>query len=247
MQALEDTEQALGKAHVEARTVVADAVGGTAASLARFEADQRLWHLGAVLPGIAQQVFQRHAQQRGVALGHHVGRDGDRHVAFGRAAAQVVDDPAGHLRQVHRLARQRLSGQPRQRQQRVDHLVHARGCGHHPVEVVAADPVERSAVVFLEDAAEALDDADRRPQVVRHGVAESRMLGRQRAAGVVGTGVQRRQGQQQLAAGRTVQPIQPRSPAAGLGHLAGLQPQHGLAQVVGQAGQRLWPGLAAVG
>jgi hypothetical protein len=45
--------------------------------------------------------------------------------------------------------------------------------------VVVADAVEHTAVVFLEDARKTLDHADRRAQVVRHGVAEGRLLAEQ--------------------------------------------------------------------
>ena len=65
------------------------------------------------------------------------------------------------------------------RQQRVDHAVHARGRGQYPVEVVVANAIEHAAVVFLEDAREALDHADRRAQVVRHRVAEGGLLAEQ--------------------------------------------------------------------
>ena len=51
----------------------------------------------------------------------------------------------------------------------------------HAVEVVVADAVEHAAVVFLQDAREAFDDADRRAQVVRDGVAEGGLLAEQLA------------------------------------------------------------------
>jgi CheY-like chemotaxis protein len=105
----------------------------------------------------------------------------------GVARAQVVDDEAGQLRQVDRLPHQRLRGQPCHRQHGVDHLVHARAGGQHAVEVVVADAVELAAVVFLDDAREALDDADRRTQVMRHGVDQRRGLG----VGAVAFGAQR--------------------------------------------------------
>ena len=105
-----------------------------------------------------------------------VGLDQHLDVALGRAAAQVVDDEAGELRQVHRLALQRLRRQLRQREQRVDHVVHARRGAEHAVEMVDADAVEHAAVVFLDDAREALDDADRRAQVVRDGVGEGLLV-----------------------------------------------------------------------
>ena len=78
---------------------------------------------------------------------------------------------------VDRLARQWLGLQARQGQQCVDHAVHARGGGQHALQVVVADSVEEAAVVFLQDAGEALDHADRRAQVVRDGVAERLALG----------------------------------------------------------------------
>ena len=95
VQPLEHAEQPVGKAHVEARAVVADHIAGPAVLHLGLEAQHRLRHLGAVLPGIAQQVLQRHAQQRGVALGHHPRGDVHADLALGLGAAQVIDHEAG--------------------------------------------------------------------------------------------------------------------------------------------------------
>ena len=70
------------------------------------------------------------------------GLDLDLDPRSGLLTAQVVDDEAGDLRQVDRHARDRLRRQPRKREQRVDHAVHARGRAEHAVEMVVADAVE---------------------------------------------------------------------------------------------------------
>ena len=107
VQALEHAEQPVCEAHVEAGAVVAH---GERVGLARapFERDQRLRRLGAVFPGVAQQVFDHDAQQRRVAQRQHGWLDVDLHFALGPLAAQVVGHVGGKLRQVYRLARQRL-------------------------------------------------------------------------------------------------------------------------------------------
>ena len=166
VQALEEAEEPLRRSHVEARAVVAHHEGGLLTVRLGPHRHLGLRAAAGVFPGIAQQVLEHQAQQRGVAPGGHAGFDVELGGAVRRAAAQVVDHVAGQLRQVDTLARQRLLRQPRQRQQRVDHQVHARGGAQHTVEVVVADAVEVASVVFFHDAREALDDADRRAQVV---------------------------------------------------------------------------------
>jgi hypothetical protein len=99
---------------------------------------------------------------------------------------QVVGDEGRQLRQVDRLACQRLRRQAGQRQHGVDHLVHARAGGQHAVEVVVAHAVEVPAVVLLDDAREAFDDADGRAQVVRDGVDQRRRVGSRTVIGAQG-------------------------------------------------------------
>ena len=145
-----------------------------------------------VLPGVADQVFEQHAQERRIARGEQLRLDLDLDRALRALAAQVVDDKAGDLRQVHRRARERLRRQTRELQQRVDHAVHARRRAEHALEVVVADRVEHRAVVFLDDLGEALDDADRRAQVVRDDVAERGVIG---LVGALGGAHRRRVGE----------------------------------------------------
>ena len=179
VQTLEEAEQAVGRAHIKTGAVVAHHHRGR--FTVRHLAQRYLRHraAAAVLPGVAQQVFQHQAQQRGVAPSRQAGFDVDVGRPFRRAAAQVVHHIARQLGQVDALPGQRLLRQPRQRQQRVDHQVHARCSAQHPVEVVVADTVQQAAVVFLDDAREPFDDADRRAQVMRQreggGVAFARM------------------------------------------------------------------------
>jgi hypothetical protein len=191
VQALEEAEQTVRRAHVKARAVVAHHKGRARTMRHAVQRDVGAQAACAVLPGIAQQVLQHQAQQGGVALGDEARLDLDVGGPFRGAAPQVVHHEAGQLREVHRLAGQRLLRELGQRQQRVDHLVHARGSAEHAVQVVVADPVELAAVVFLDDAGEAFHHPDRRPQIVRDGEAEVVRLGRglrgaQRCTGVQG-------------------------------------------------------------
>ena len=172
VQALEGAEQPAGEAHVEAGAVVAHEEG--LALLRRVagaaELDPRVLAARRVLPGIADQVVEHDAQQGRVAAGAQALGDLHLDLALGRLLAQLLDDLPGHRAQVDLDRLQRLGRQPRQRQQRVDHAVHAGGRAHDAFEMVVADPVEQVAVVLAHDAGEALDDADRRAQVVRDGV-----------------------------------------------------------------------------
>jgi CheY-like chemotaxis protein len=90
------------------------------------ELDVRLRVALAVLPGVAQQVLEHQAQQRGVAMGDQAGFDVDLGRRSGAPRRAGRRRRSRQLRQVDRLARQRLGRQPRHRQQRVDHQVHAR-------------------------------------------------------------------------------------------------------------------------
>ena len=138
VQALEGAEQAIGEAHVEAGAVVAHREGRRLARMAQ-EGDPRRRGVAGVLPGVAEQVLEHHAQQRRVAGGGQPGLDLDLDLALGREAPQVLDHVAGQQREVDRRLRQRLRRQPREREQRVDHVVHPRRRAEHAVEVVDAD------------------------------------------------------------------------------------------------------------
>ena len=182
VQALEGAEQAIGEAHVEAGAVVAHREGRRLVRMTQ-ERDPRRLGVAGVLPGVAEQVLEHHAQQRRVAGGGQAGLDLDLDLAVGREAPQVLDHVAGEQREIDRRPRQRLRRQPREREQRIDHVVHPRRRAEHPVEVVDADAAEDGAVVLLDDPGEAFDDADRRAQVVRDDAAELRILDRPRRGG----------------------------------------------------------------
>ncbi len=141
VQALEDAEQPVREPHIEAGAVVPNAVGGLAVVQRAFEPDLRIGLPGGVLPGVAEQVLERNAQQRRIALYLQTLLDVHADHALRRLAAQIVGDVAGELRQVHRLSGQRSRRQLRQRQQRIDHAVHARGGAEHAVQMVVADAV----------------------------------------------------------------------------------------------------------
>ena len=171
VEALERAEQAIGKPHVEAGAVVAHREARRLAGVAN-EGDPRRVRVAGVLPGIAEQVLEHHAQQGRVADRDQAGLDLDLDPALRREPAQVFDDVAGEQRQIDRHAGDRLRRELREREQGVDHVVHARGGAEHALEVIDADPAEHRRIVFLDDPREALDDADRRAQVVRDQRAE---------------------------------------------------------------------------
>ena len=198
MQPREDAEQAVGRAHVETGAVVAHYKHRSADLVDLFEADVGQCQLGAVLPGIAEQVLQHQVQQCAVAHRHQAGLDVQPDLAPGVAVLQVVGHLGGQPRQVHRHPGQGLGRQPGQRQQRVDHAVHPRGGGLDPVEVIIADPVQLAAVVLLQYPRKTIHHPDRCPQVVRDGVAERGLLLRQGPRLAVGVGTADRQQPAQL-------------------------------------------------
>ena len=129
-----------------------------------------------VFPRVGQQVLQRLAHQRRVTGDPQAVLDLHTHLAGRRAAPKIVHDVQRKLRQIHRLACQRLGGQAGQRQHGIDHRVHARGRTQHPVQVVVAHAIELPAVVLLQDAREAFHHPQRCAQVMGDRVAEGGRL-----------------------------------------------------------------------
>ena len=97
VQSLEDTKEPVCEAHVKPGAIVADREG-TWRLRAAFEVNGSGGCFAGVLPGVAQEVFQHHPQQRGVTLAEHAWLDMDQDVTIRRLPAEIVNDVVGQLR-----------------------------------------------------------------------------------------------------------------------------------------------------
>jgi hypothetical protein len=70
VQALERTKELIGVGHIEASPIVSNDKCRHAVDLRRLESDPGVRTFRGKLPGVAQQVFQRDAQQLIVSFGH---------------------------------------------------------------------------------------------------------------------------------------------------------------------------------
>ena len=162
----------------EARAVVLDAEHRPLLLLLRLhgEPDAGFRPLGGELPGVAQQVGEGDPRQPPVAVAGGRGRSLVGDAALRVGVAQAVHDFRRQGGEVDRLALQLRTVDVGE----IEHVLHD---AHHAgrfaldrVEVAAGLAVQRVGVLVLQDAAEARDVGQRRPQVVRDGVAEGAQL-----------------------------------------------------------------------
>ena len=85
-----------------------------------------------------------------VGLNREAGLDRDADLSFGLPAAKLFTYGAHHLGHVDSFAAQLRAADPREREEVVDELAHARGAGANPAQVVAASLVEPVAVLVEE-------------------------------------------------------------------------------------------------
>ena len=93
-------------------------------------------------------------------------------VRAGSASRSSAIDPPGDGREVHRPELHVQAPHACEREQRVDELAHGLRRGAHPLQVAAPLLRDDVTVAFQHREAEAVDGAQRRAQVVRHGVDE---------------------------------------------------------------------------
>src|SRR2546425_1191465 len=107
---LERAEQLLGVGHVEARAVVPYEVGGRAVLLGNAELDPGGAALSGELPGVAEQVFEHDAQERGVSTHpNSTARRGSRCRSSATTLCATAERSSGALRSSARLTRARCS------------------------------------------------------------------------------------------------------------------------------------------
>ena len=166
VQALEGLEELVGVHHVEAGAVVLDAEHRAPAFAPGAEADARIRGARGELPGVAQQVVEQHVHQRRVGIDHEVAGDLDRHRALGLLGVQFPDHRLGQLRQIDRVAPQRLAGDGGEVDHGVDQDRHAFGGAADARELAALVDIEAVGGFLGEDAGEAVDGAQGCAQVV---------------------------------------------------------------------------------
>src|SRR5207249_11712040 len=126
---------------------------------------------------ILQQVLQHHAHQAWIRLDLQPGSDDELRASLGVALLEVRGDAAGEGAQVYAGYVHLVSGDAGQVEQVIDQRGHALARGAHAREVVLAGNVQPLGVVFQQRLTEAVDAAQRRPQVVGDRVGKRIQLG----------------------------------------------------------------------
>ena len=126
------------------------------------------------LPGVLEQVLQRDPEQLPVRRDRDAGPDLDLHRPVGLGLAHPLERAAPRA-PLRSTSCSRISARvTRARYEHVvDELRHLLAGLAHALEVVPAGLVQPGRVALLHRPAEALDPAQRRPQVVGDGVAEA--------------------------------------------------------------------------
>ncbi len=177
MQPLEGAEELAGVAHVEARAVVAHVESRVVAVAQAADFDAGVLGLAAELPGVADQVLERRAQQARVGVRLHAVPHRYLHLALRLAALQLGHHLAGDLGDIDIAPRELAAGHLREVEQVLDQLPHALGRCANPPEIALRLVRHVLGEVVDQGLAEPVDRAQRRPQVVRHRIAERLQLG----------------------------------------------------------------------
>src|SRR5437899_8756035 len=172
MQALEHAEQLVRVLHVEAGAVVPDHEGLPSVRFDGAEFDPRPRLFRGVLPAVAEEIVEGHAQQPCVAPRLQPRGDREFHLPLRGRPSQLGRDVPGHAAQVHDLGPYLRTGDPREFQQVVDQGPHPLAGGAYPVQGLPSRLVQPRGIVFQQYLAESVDAAQRRPQVVRYRVGE---------------------------------------------------------------------------
>src|SRR6266851_4928171 len=120
MQPLEHAEQLVRVFHVEASAVVPDHEGPAPVCVGGSELDSWSRLLRGVLPAVAEQIVEGHAQEPGVASRIEPGGNVEFHLPLRGGPLQVGHDLPCHTAQVHVLGANLRTGDPREFQQVVD-------------------------------------------------------------------------------------------------------------------------------
>src|SRR6266571_4587886 len=129
-----------------------------------------------VLPGIAEQVLQRHLKQSRITLRHQPFLDHELYLPLRLALAQLLGDAPRERGEIDGLPIQLTAGHPGELKQVIDELPHALARGPDPPQIALAGFIQLLAAVLQQCLAEAVNTPQRRPQVVGDGVAEGLQL-----------------------------------------------------------------------
>ena len=168
VQPLKRREQAAGVGLLEPGAVVADEKGLLAAHVVLPDLDLGRLGAGGELPGVVEQLLERELEQPPVGGGAQPVDHGQRHFTRRFGLLQPPPHRQRQRRHVQRRARQRRASDPGQLQQIVDLPRHLPRRGRDARQVLTAVFGKHVAAFVERDLAEALDRAQRRPQVVRN-------------------------------------------------------------------------------
>ena len=176
MQPLEHPEQLVDIGHVESGAVVANEIGRRRAVGENAELDFGGVPPAGKFPGVAKQVLQHHPQQTRIAFDDEIGSGDGRNRTVRSRLAQPRRDGQRQVRQIDRLEPHFAARDPRQREHAVDQNRHALRRFAHVAQVLSTCFVQLVAAVFQQRLAEAVDAAQRSPQIVRDRIAEGLQL-----------------------------------------------------------------------
>ncbi len=172
VQPLKRAEEIGGIGHIKPRAIVADEEDRLAIILPCAKLDARGGLLTRELPGIGQQVMKRDFQQLTVSLGSGAFHDGKLHFSIRFAVAQVLRYGGRKGAQIHAFPVNLVARQARQPKQTFDQLTHPPRRRLHTTKIIAPLRVEFFQVILHERLAEAVNGAQRRPEIVRNRIGE---------------------------------------------------------------------------
>src|SRR5579859_1851665 len=186
VEALEDAEELRCVGHVEPGAVVADEVHRLAVLLRRAELDARVGPAARELPRVAEEVLEGCAEQGSIAGPREPVADDEFDVAVRLGLAQSLERRPREPGEVHRRAAQVHARETSQREQAVDERRHPLGRLADAVQVKPRGRAELAAVVLEQRAAEAVDRAQGRAQIVGDRVVERLEVAVRRLGGLAG-------------------------------------------------------------
>ena len=128
-------------------------------------------------PAVPQQIFQHSAEQSRIAFGLQVRRDRELRLSRRIELGELLGHRARHLAQIDVLALDLRGGVMRESSSRSSISADIRsGRGAYALEMLLAGFIQLLGIILEQRLAESIDAPQRRPQIVRNGVAEGFQL-----------------------------------------------------------------------
>src|SRR5690606_23999791 len=121
----------------------------------------RLLAARTVLPGVAEEIFQRQVKQARVGNSTEVALNADLDVSRGIGGLQFTQDLCGHLRKIHLPPLHLVVRSEREGEHVIDDLLHAPAGGTDAAEILATVVVEYRQILFEQNLAERVDPPSR--------------------------------------------------------------------------------------